>query len=58
MLVVQAFRADHLLAIAGKFVATVMGESFRHSAEQELDLASIVIKEVREGRGMEKRGWF
>ena len=48
MLVVQAFRADHLLAMAGKFVATVMGESFRHSAEQELDLASIVMKEVRE----------
>ena len=46
MLVVQAFRADRLLAMAGRFVATVMGESFRHSAEQELDLATIVLKEV------------
>ena len=46
MIVVQAFRADHLLAIAAVFVATVMGESFRHNAEQELNLASIVTKEV------------
>ena len=46
MLVVQAFRADRLVAMAGRFVATVMGESFRHSAEQELDLATIVLKEV------------
>ena len=46
MLVVQAFRADRLLARAGRFVATVMGESFRHVAEQELDLATIVLKEV------------
>ena len=47
MLLVQAFRADRLLAMAGRFVATVMGESFRHSAEQELDLGSVVMKEVR-----------
>ena len=47
MLVIQAFRADRLLAMAGRFVATVMGETFRHSAEQELDLAAIVNKEVR-----------
>lgn len=51
MLVIQAFRADRLLAMAGRFVATVMGETFRHSAEQELDLAAIVNKEVR-GREM------
>ena len=51
MLVVQAFRADHLLAMAAKFVATVMGETFRHHAELELDLASIISKEVREEEG-------
>ena len=47
MVVVQAFRGDRLVAMAGRFVATVMGESFSHSAEQELDLSSVVMKEVR-----------
>ena len=46
MLVVQALRADRLLAMAGRFVAIVLGDSFQHDAEQELDLASIVSKEV------------
>ncbi len=46
MLVVQAFRTDRLLAMASIFVAMVMGESFMHHAEQELDLAGIVTKEV------------
>ena len=55
MLVVQAFRADRLLAMASRFVATVMGESFCHSAEQELDLASIVMKEVRRRRRRRSR---
>ena len=49
MLVVQTFRADRLLAMASIFVATVLGESFQHDAEQELDLANIVNTEVREG---------
>ena len=47
MLVIQAFRADHLLAMASRFVAMVMGDSFQHFAEQELDMATIVNKEVR-----------
>lgn len=47
MLVIQAFRADRLLAMASVFVATVLGESFQQQAEQELDLADIVNTEVR-----------
>ena len=50
MLVVQAFRADRLLAMAAGFVATVMGESFMECAEQELQLATIVSKEVQQMR--------
>ena len=46
MLVIQAFRADRLMAMASIFVSTVMGEAFMHDAEQELDLASIVSNEV------------
>ena len=47
MLVVQAFRGDRLTAVATLFVATVLGESFLQYSEQELDLSSIVMQEVR-----------
>jgi len=46
MLVIQTFRADRLLAMASIFVATVMGETFQHYADHEIDLATIVSKEV------------
>lgn len=46
LLVIQAFRADRLIAMASIFVATVLGETFTHSAEQELNLAKIVTNEV------------
>ena len=46
LLVIQAFRADRLIAMASIFVATVLGEAFTHSAEQELNLAEIVTNEV------------
>ena len=46
LLVIQAFRADRLMAMASIFVATVLGEAFTHSAEQELNLAEIVTNEV------------
>lgn len=46
LLVIQAFRADRLIAMASIFVATVLGETFVHSAEQELNLAEIVTNEV------------
>ena len=46
LLTVQAFRADRLMAMASIFVATVMGETFTHSADQELNLAEIVTYEV------------
>ena len=47
MMVVRAFRPDNLLSSAHKFVASVMGESFTHQAEQELDLAHVVEHEVK-----------
>lgn len=46
LLTIQAFRADRLMAMASIFVATVMGETFTHSADQELNLAEIVTYEV------------
>ena len=46
LLVIQAFRADRLIAMASIFVATVLGESFTHGADQELNLAEIVTNEV------------
>ena len=47
LLVVQTFRPDRLLAMTGRFVAKVMGESFTQAAEKELDLATIVNTEVK-----------
>ena len=49
LLVIQAFRADRLIAMASIFVATVLGETFVHSAEQELNLAEIITNEVGPG---------
>ena len=46
LLTIQAFRADRLMAMASIFVAMVMGETFTHSADQELNLAEIVTYEV------------
>ena len=46
---IQAFRADRLIAMASIFVATVLGETFVHSAEQELNLAEIITNEVGPG---------
>jgi hypothetical protein len=46
MLVIQTFRADRLLAMSAVFVASVFGEVFQQSAEQELDLGEVVATEV------------
>ena len=46
LLTIQAFRADRLIAMASNFVATVLGETFTHDADQELNLAEIVTNEV------------
>lgn len=45
-LVIQAFRPDSLHAILRKYVLSIMGENFLHSAEQEPDMVSIVEHEV------------
>ncbi|XP_078590507.1 cytoplasmic dynein 1 heavy chain 1-like isoform X1 [Branchiostoma floridae x Branchiostoma japonicum] len=47
LLVIQAFRPDRLRAITHRFVQTVMGDSFMHCAEQELDLAATVENEIK-----------
>jgi len=47
LLVIQAFRPDKLLAMASKVVAGILGTEFTHHAEQELDLASVIEKEVK-----------
>ena len=53
LLTIQAFRADRLMAMASIFVATVLGETFTHSADQELNLAEIVTYEVRDRKYIE-----
>ena len=61
LLAIQTFRADRLLAMASIFVATVMGESFQHYADHEIDLATIVSKEVSVhglGKIGEKIAWW
>jgi len=45
-LVVQAFRPDNLHAMMRRFVLIVMGENFLHQAEQEMDMPTVVEKEV------------
>ena len=45
-LVVQAFRPDNLHAMMRRFVLTVMGDTFLYNAEQEMDLPTVVEKEV------------
>jgi len=47
MLVIQAFRPDNLQAALMRYIAHVLGESFTHHAEQELDMAYIVENEVK-----------
>lgn len=46
-LIIQAFRPDSLHAILRKYVLSIMGENFLHSAEQEPDMVSIVEHEVK-----------
>ena len=47
LLVIQALRPDRLTDMARVFVEKVLGSSFAHAADKELDLASIVENEVR-----------
>ena len=47
LLITKAFRPDHVIAMTNKVVSTVLGSSFLHAAETELDMVSIVTKEVK-----------
>ena len=47
LLVMQAFRPDRLLAASAQFVGNAMGSDFLHSAEQVMNLASIVENEIK-----------
>lgn len=46
LLIVQAMRPDRLTSMARIFVEKVLGTSFAHAADKELDLAEIVESEV------------
>jgi len=46
LLIVQALRPDRLTAMARLFVEKVLGSTFAHAADKELDLAGIVEGEV------------
>jgi len=47
LLMVQALRPDRLTSMARIFVEKVLGSSFAHAADKELNLAEIVESEVR-----------
>ncbi|XP_053373809.1 cytoplasmic dynein 1 heavy chain 1-like isoform X4 [Mercenaria mercenaria] len=47
LLVVQAMRPDRLTSMARIFVEKVLGTSFAHTADKELDLAEIVESELK-----------
>jgi len=46
-LVVQAFRPDYVHSMLRRYILTVLGAGFLHPAEQEMDMVSIVEKEVK-----------
>lgn len=46
LLIIQAFRPDRVIAAAQQLVAAVLGASFMPKAERELDLASIVDRDL------------
>ncbi|KAH8272311.1 hypothetical protein KR026_001466 [Drosophila bipectinata] len=46
LLLIQAFRPDRVIAAAHNVVNTVLGEDFMPNAEQELDFANVVDKQL------------
>ncbi|XP_017053188.1 dynein heavy chain, cytoplasmic isoform X2 [Drosophila ficusphila] len=46
LLLIQAFRPDRVIAAAHNVVNTVLGEDFMPNAEQELDFAAVVDKQL------------
>lgn len=46
LLTIQAFRPDRTTSMARVFVEKVLGNTFLHTAEKELQLSSIVENEV------------
>ena len=46
LLVIQALRPDRVIAMLHQVVDIIFGEAFMHNAEQGLDLATVVEKEV------------
>lgn len=45
-LAIQAFRPDNIHAMMRKFVLTIMGANFLQDVEKEMDMSSVVEKEV------------
>lgn len=46
LLIIQAFRPDRVIAAAQQLVAAVLGPAFMPRAERELDLVSIVDRDI------------
>lgn len=49
-LVVQAFRPDNIHTMLRHFTTAVLGDSFLHAADQEMDMVTVVEREVRNFR--------
>jgi dynein heavy chain 1 len=47
LMVIKAFRPDHFVSMAEKFVSTVFGDEFLKQPEKLLDLADIVETEIK-----------
>ena len=47
LLNIKSFRPDRLVAAAQSFVANILGNDFRNTADSELDLANIVENQVK-----------
>ena len=47
LLITQTLRPDRVPAAAGAYVQSVLGEEFMSDAEQEMDFAEIVEREIK-----------
>jgi len=46
-LVVQAFRPDNIHAMMRRYILSILGDNFLYAAEQEMDMVSVVEKEIK-----------
>lgn len=46
LLMIRAFRPDRLVSTVRMFIEKILGETFAHTAEKELNLSEVVENEV------------